>query len=129
MTEIQGDVALGVVEREGRYLMLKRAEDQSSAGKWTFPAGRVEEDESRREAALRELEEESGLEGSVIDSGEFYLNEEELGIWRVHPFLIDAEGGVELNEEHSEYRWLKEEEIEDLEILGDLEALERLELK
>lgn len=127
---VQGDVALAVVEkRDGKFLMLKRAEDQSSAGKWTFPAGRVEEDESEREAALRELEEEAGLEGRIIDSGESFLNDEELGIWRVHPFLVEEEGKVELNEEHSEYRWLKEEEIEDLEILGDLEALDRLELK
>lgn len=129
MKEIQGDVALAVVRREGKLLMLKRAEDQSSAGKWTFPAGRVEEDETVRDAVLRELKEETGLEGEVKKSGGSYLNEEELGKWRVYPFLVDSKGEVELNDEHSEYSWLKTEEIGELDFLGDLEAVERFGLK
>lgn len=46
---------------DGRYLFLKRAKHKAWPG-YTFPGGHVEEGEDFREAILREMKEETGLD-------------------------------------------------------------------
>lgn len=41
---------------------------------WTFPKGHIEENESPKEAALREVLEETGYRCSIIDEKEFFIN-------------------------------------------------------
>ncbi len=54
----------GVVTREGKVLLIRM---RTLAGEyvWTFPKGHLEKGESPREAALREVAEESGYECAV----------------------------------------------------------------
>ena len=55
-------VATGVlVEQDGKALLVRRAVDPKQ-GWWCIPSGFVEHDEAPEEAALRECEEETGLE-------------------------------------------------------------------
>ncbi len=49
------NAAGGVVEQAGRVLMIYRL------GKWDFPKGKLEKGESFKKAAVREVEEETGL--------------------------------------------------------------------
>jgi 8-oxo-dGTP diphosphatase len=124
----EGDVALAVPEKSGKLFAVKRSEQTSSSGLWNFPGGKVEEDESLEEAALRELEEETGMTGEVDESGEPYINDGELGYWRIFPFLVEVSGEVELNHEHTEHRWIRPEEIRELETLCTFRAMKELEL-
>jgi 8-oxo-dGTP pyrophosphatase MutT (NUDIX family) len=123
----EGDVALAVPEKSGRLFAVKRSEQTSSSGLWNFPGGKVEE-ESLEGAALRELEEETGMKGEVVESGEPYINDGELGYWRIYPFLVEVTGRVELNHEHDEHRWIRPEEIRELKTLGTFRAMKELEL-
>lgn len=50
--------------QNGRLLMIRRAVDPER-GKWAFPAGYVDYDEDPRQAAAREVREETGLEVSI----------------------------------------------------------------
>ncbi len=50
---------------KGELLLVKRAEDPAK-GMWCFPIGFAECGESIEEAALRELKEESGVEGRIL---------------------------------------------------------------
>ena len=51
-----------VVVREGRILLIKRHDN----GLWALPGGLVEVNQTLTEAALRELEEETGIQGHII---------------------------------------------------------------
>ncbi|HZK10572.1 MAG TPA: NUDIX domain-containing protein [Clostridia bacterium] len=50
----------GVVISESKVLLL-----QNTKGKWVLPKGHVEENESLRRAAVREVKEESGVEAKI----------------------------------------------------------------
>lgn len=123
---VEGDVALAVARKNDQYLVLKRSEETSSSGKWNFPGGKIEEDEAKKEAVLRELNEETGLQGEITESGESYVSSGELGYWRIFPFLVQVSGEPEPNYEHSDFSWIKPSELENLETLGTSTALENL---
>jgi lipoyl(octanoyl) transferase len=106
--------ALLVVHRPGpEFLVLLRA--PAGEGYWHLVSGGVESGEEPREAALRELEEETGLAlpagfepvplvlGYRQPSGAAWIT--------VHPFAVAALAGWEpvLNEEHVAYRWCSED--------------------
>ena len=55
-------VAIALIERAGRILICRRRRDQSHAGKWEFPGGKVERGEAALDALARELREELGIE-------------------------------------------------------------------
>lgn len=112
-----------------RFLLLKRSSSRTRfPNEWEFPAGFME-DETEQEAALRELNEETGLIGKVIRTGESFELDTEKYSFRIHPVLLSVDSeDVELSREHEEYRWIEIEEIEkfntvpqlknDLRILG-----------
>ncbi len=58
--------AVAIVEREGELLLILRGMPPEK-DKWTFPSGFMEAGESPEEACLRELKEETGLTGEIVD--------------------------------------------------------------
>jgi len=58
-------VVAAIVERDGKVLVCRRRDDQSHPGKWEFPGGKVEPDESFEIALARELREELAIEATV----------------------------------------------------------------
>ncbi len=67
-------VAAGILERDGRILVCRRRADQNHALKWEFPGGKVEPGETPRDALVRELREELGIQsecGPEISAYEF----------------------------------------------------------
>ena len=55
-------VAAAVIRVDGKYLITKRMEGTHLAGYWEFPGGKVEKDETTKDALTREILEEVGLE-------------------------------------------------------------------
>ena len=55
-------VAVGVIKRENEYFLTKRLDDAHQGGKWEFPGGKVEVDETVHQALSRELKEEIAIE-------------------------------------------------------------------
>ncbi|MFB6265850.1 MAG: NUDIX domain-containing protein [Candidatus Nanohaloarchaea archaeon] len=120
------DVAVAVPysEEKDRFLVLKRAESHDPfPERWEFSAGYMEEGEDAGKAALRELEEETGLKGEVVRTGEPHLVDTGDRMFRVHPFLVKVDGTeVEITEEHVDYRWEDVPEIRGLDTVDGLMA-------
>jgi len=55
-------VAVGVIKREEQYFLTKRLENAHQGGKWEFPGGKVETDETVAQALHRELQEEIAID-------------------------------------------------------------------
>lgn len=55
-------VVAGLIERDGRVLICQRRNKGRHGLKWEFPGGKVEPGETPREALVRELKEELGVE-------------------------------------------------------------------
>ena len=58
-------VVAAVIQERGRILIAQRKSTRSHPGKWEFPGGKVEPDETPRAALRRELREELGIEAEI----------------------------------------------------------------
>ena len=60
------EVVIGIVNRNGKLLMIKRAKKEGEL-LWAFPGGKVESGETKEEACVREVFEETNVKVRVID--------------------------------------------------------------
>ncbi|BCS35780.1 DNA mismatch repair protein MutT [Luteitalea sp. TBR-22] len=58
-------VSAAVIEREGAFLLTRRASGSHLAGTWEFPGGKQEPGESLEQSLVREIREELGCEVAV----------------------------------------------------------------
>lgn len=60
------DIAVGVIEKNGRYLITRRPPEGLLGGLWEFPGGKIKAGEGPADACVREVLEETGLRVDVI---------------------------------------------------------------
>ena len=100
----------GLVRRGERLLVVHRPKYDD----WTFPKGKLEAGENWEEAALREVEEETGLRcslGSFAGSTRYPRQE---GEKEVRWFLMDCDGEARAQNEVDEVRWVTVAEAQEL---------------
>ena len=60
-------VVAALIEKEGKYLIARRSTGSSDVlGKWEFPGGKVEQDETEEHAIEREIKEEFEMDIMAI---------------------------------------------------------------
>lgn len=60
-------VVAALIEKDNKYLIARRSTGLKDVlGKWEFPGGKVEENESDKQAIEREIKEEFGMEIKAI---------------------------------------------------------------
>ena len=103
-------IAKAVVIKDGKALLLKRSNYMKKyAGEWDLPGGHVQEEESIEDGLRREVEEETGLK---IKSPKKLSSD-----GRMHYYRAEADSSeVKLSEEHTEYKFVSAEDLEEMEI-------------
>ena len=94
---------------DGKVLAARRTAPPALAGRWEFPGGKVEPDESEPEALIRELWEELSLKVRVIKLlGRVPLGDgRELAVYLSRP----TAGCAQPNLDHDCVRWLSPAEF------------------
>jgi len=109
-------ISIAIVKNEQeQFLITRRQKGQHLAGKWEFPGGKVENNESIEAAMIRELKEEVGLTAidyQAFDSLEFQYEQLELNLnfYFVNHFTGEAKGL-----EGQELKWVSLVELNDYE--------------
>ena len=117
------EVSAGIISvrfTSGRksYLLLKHA----NGGHWSFSKGHLEEGEEAKDAALRELREETSLEVKKFFSGfkeksSYSYEREGLSVAKTVIYYlgrVPPGSAVKLSDEHLGYRWLNYREAREL---------------
>ncbi len=117
--KVDGEIQVAIANREGGNI-------------WCLPKGIVEKDETAEETALREVEEETGLKGEIINKIDqidywFYWKPEETRYHKfVHFFLMEYKSGdiAKHDFELDEVRWMPiDEAINTLSYKGEVQVL------
>ena len=92
----------GVVQRDRRVLLVHRPRH----GDWSFPKGKLEDGESWEQAALREVEEETGLRCVLGDEVGWTHYDVEDEPKEVRYFRMSSVGEARAQSEVDEVRWV-----------------------
>ncbi|WP_020402963.1 NUDIX hydrolase [Gracilimonas tropica] len=99
------------------FLIFRRSEKKIYANQWRMVGGKVKDGETRWEAGLRELKEETGLQPvafwTLPSINQFYEAKTDM-IYAIPAFgaEVDEDAEIQLDEEHTEYQWVGIEEVE-----------------
>ena len=112
------DVAVGVIiNATGEILLAQRPEDKSWSGWWEFPGGKIERDESARDALVRELQEELDIKVTTATPWVTFDYEYPKTKVRLAFFLVSAWEGTPKGLEQQKLAWTHPEKAHEL---GDL---------
>jgi 8-oxo-dGTP pyrophosphatase MutT (NUDIX family) len=116
-----GAIAVRTTDHRAEILIVRAKQRPDN---WIFPKGHVEPKESAESAAVRELEEEAGVRGTVIAAAgalEFSLKED---VVRVEYFVVQYARDVPRQEDR-EIRWCSYDRALDLLTFPDSKTLLR----
>lgn len=93
----QVHVAVGVVLRDSETFITRRLAHQHQGGKWEFPGGKVEPNETVTQALTRELNEEIGIhvettEPLMVIEHDYSDKQVKLDVHRVFTFSGEPQG-------------------------------------
>jgi 8-oxo-dGTP diphosphatase len=118
---------VGIINRKHKILIAERPLDKPYSGYWEFPGGKIEKNETGKEALTRELYEELGIE--VVSAAPWFLHTHTypdktvcLDIWLVTTF-----SGEPHSKENQTIRWVSPSEMRSLPMLeGNWPIVERI---
>lgn len=101
------DVVAAVIrDNEGKILIAQRNLKKSQGGLWEFPGGKIEPNETKEEAIIREIKEEIDMDIKVenyIDQKIFNYPDKDINLIAIECKKI--KGGIKLIE-HEDIKWV-----------------------
>ena len=106
------DVVAAIIEKDGRFLIGQRKKGKSLGGKWEFPGGQIEPEETPQKCLEREFSEEFGIKIKVRDflgeSGAEYEKEKRI---RLRGYYAEHISGEFTLKDHDKIEWVSPTEF------------------
>ena len=116
------DIGVGVAVISNKKVLLVKESAGRNVGCWGIPKGKVDPLENIEQAALRELHEETGLNGKLIRLTGLRsdLRNEQVALFFVFTATVDSEQVPEIQDkqEISEIGWFTADEVKELELVS-----------
>ena len=115
-----------VLNDDGRLLVIRRGQEPS-LGRWSIPGGRCLPGETREDACVREVAEETGVVVRVIRAaGQVDLDAPNGAVYDVVDFHCEPIGGeLRAGDDALEARWVTRAQLDELELApGLVDALD-----
>ncbi|MDY7989301.1 (deoxy)nucleoside triphosphate pyrophosphohydrolase [Paenibacillus polymyxa] len=104
-------VTAAIIHNDGEFLITRRGPDNKHAGKWEFPGGKLEIDETLEECIKREIKEELGIDIEVGQQfGESVYSYGHGSIKLIAFWTTWVSGEIQLID-HDQLRWVNKETI------------------
>ncbi len=120
------EVASCYIEVEGKLLLLQNALGRREPGKWGVPAGKVEIDEPLKDAAVRELFEETGIRLEDPSQIEYikplYIRKPDVSyVYHMFKLKLPYAPDICLSGEHQNYAWTDPQDLEKMPLMAGAE--------
>jgi len=116
-----------IVQKQNKILILKRSHTETHyQNLWDLPGGEIKEGEVLKDAAEREVMEESGLEVKADDNYFSIFRYDLTPAGEVFGFKAKiVKGKVSLSKEHTEFKWVSKKDFDKLEYTPSVAAFIR----
>jgi mutator protein MutT len=108
------NVVAAIIVKQNTILAARRKPGLHLAGYWEFPGGKVESNESPEAALIRELKEEFNIESAVqyfVGENTHHYGDKTI---KLSAFRVEHISGSFELEDHDEIRWLRPDELYEL---------------
>lgn len=105
MSRISKNVAAAIIVKNNSILLTRRGPTGSLPGKWEFPGGKVEQDETIQQCIERELKEELNLVTAAREILGESTYEYEHGAFRIFAVKTDIVSGAIKLSVHDAFEW------------------------
>ena len=121
------EVVAGLIWDKNKFMICQRPANKARGLLWEFVGGKVEPGETKKQALIRECQEELAI---TLNVGEIFMDvTHEYPDLTVHLTLFHAtiREGIPLKLEHNDIRWITVDEIDQYEFCpADVEILRRI---
>ena len=108
---------------EGRYLVLKRSEREIAyPGMYTFPGGKVEDNDTIEETLVKEAKEEANLDlkpGKILLKDKSFIRPDDQTV-KVFSYLCEIENSdnLKISDDFTDYKWVLFDDLKDIPHVG-----------
>ena len=121
------EVVAAIVERDGKYLIARRAPGKHLAGYWEFPGGKIEEGEKPEDSLQREMWEEFGVHADVGDYLGDNVHDYGSKTIRLLAYEVAVSGEILQSTDHDCIEWVALEDMGNYQLAeADIPLLEQI---
>lgn len=107
------DVVIGILKKQKYFLITTRPKGKSFEDFWEFPGGKVEKNESLKQALSRELREELSIQTYqksfiLLDTYKYKIFEKTINLYF---FICDRWTGTIRPNENQEFKWVNKKDF------------------
>ena len=118
------------LELSDKILLLKRLEYKSQGGKWGLPGGKLDKDEDKITAMIREIQEETGINIKPSKLKFFrsaYAHHSSDFVYHMFSYQLLQLNQIKISsKEHADYKWVSINEALSLPFVDDLDTCIRM---